>query len=363
MLKSNSDELKYEIYERNLPEDINTLLINRYNSCDCTIEFFNIFLNYDILNAIFYLDGSGHIIVYTIINNKINVLNGRCTIEEKYINNFCNVVFRKYAQVNKIEFAELYLNNNPDNLNLSHPKLKLRSFNDMIIELPSNTDEYIKKLSKNNRKNLNSRMKKVKKDFSDFEFLIIQKESIEKYHIDRLIELKNKRQEYKEMENALDGQMWKKISDYSKVYGELFAIKIDGEINACQLVYKIGTDYLFCVLCHNPAYNKYGIGQLCYYQAIFHCIENGGKKIYLMQGKSEFKLTSLGIVNNIFDFCVYRSNIYKLPDKLNMYKLFAIQFIKNKTLKLKELSNVQGPKKLLEIKKHIYALFSKQTFN
>jgi hypothetical protein len=184
---------------------------------------------------------------------------------------------------------------------------------DMILELPGSIAEYDQQLGKNMRRNMKRYLQSLKKDFPSFEYTILHQDAIPEAAIRAIIDLSCERMRRKNIEPRFTEEEVKWIVDYAQRCGMVGLITIDNRICAGAISFRIGDNFFMHVIAHDPRFNNYSMGIVCYYLTICKGIENGVKTFHLLEGRYGYKQRLLAKRRDIAELDIYRSRtIYLL---------------------------------------------------
>lgn len=270
-----------------------------------------------------------HAFVFEIKGRAINACTGMCTIEDKYLELFCKTCFEKYKQVNRISFNSLY--NQP---HFDSYAYHFTSYSDdYIIDLPDTIEDYRSMMAKNLKRNLNSSINRVKRDYPDFDFAILEQESIPKELIIKASDFNKTRMKEKGRVPGLTKKVNERLFKLCQSYGFVSRISIDGEIAAVIINTIVGKHLYFHVISHDSKYNYYRLGQVCLYLTIEDFIERGGERFHLLWGEFSYKYKFGGKKAVLYSVEVLRYSYQKNMRVLITQIRSKINFLKSLTAK------------------------------
>jgi len=311
---------------KGLPLEYESFLIEQYDSFMTTCRYIEIYYpTYDINYMIVKEDGN--MIELLMFGNKdqtCTCFNSLVNIDQYVVDEFIKNIFQKYPFLKKIIIGASY---NCYRLNNSF----LSSItNDHILYLPSTIDDYYLSLGSKMRRNLKSSQAKLLRDFPQVKFLTVFGTEITEDIIKRVIQLNIERMKHKGVVPGKNDEDIKKIYDYSKYYGCVAYIEIDGKIIAGNICYILNDRIFGYVTAHDNKFSSYNIGYLCQLYLTQTLIEKGLSKFHFLWGNSEYKIKLLAKPQSLFSYHVHRTNSLNLI--FNKYKakiLRLLVWIKN----------------------------------
>jgi hypothetical protein len=305
-----SESIRHTCYEDFLPPWMEQTLSDMYQSAFCVLEYFSLYKTYRNINALaIYTSESDpkHMLLYSIENNTVNVLNELFDIEQRYLQYFINFVFGKYPGVTAI------------NLNRSKcqagdfalPSRAWRSSEDTVIELPETVAEYRSKLGKHTRSNLSNYHNRLKRVYDDFTFATSEVNQADPAVISRIIEMNKSRMRGKKIKSGYDGILEDRIINFSRKYGFTSTLSVGGKIVAGTIFYEVGNHCFLEAISHDPAHDNDRLGQVCLYLTIKHAIRKGRESFHLLWGEYDYKYRLLGVKQELHSFSLYQSELHR----------------------------------------------------
>ena len=211
----------------------------------------------------------------------------------------------------------------------------IRKSDDYILILPTTLNEYNAQLGSKTRKHIKARIEKLSKDFSSVKFSIKQKQAIERYEIDKIIEFNRDRMKSKGKISELNDSCKEKTYKYAQQYGCVAYLELDGELIAGSICTQLNKSLFFHIIGHNNNYSKYNVGEACAYLLIQYSIENKLTDIHFLWGESELKKRFLAKPHELFSYFIYRSySLNYLFEKIDYLIVSALTcFEKSKVAK------------------------------
>lgn len=332
---------------KGLPFEYESFLIEKYDSFVSTCRYIEI--SYIVTDVHYMLiQDNSSLVDILIFDNKgdtATCLNSLAKLDKNIVEIFAENLFKNYTSIKKIEFSSTYSNNL-----LNKSVLTLRS-NDYIIKLPSSIDDYFQQLGSSTRSNVRKHKNKILRDFPQANFVTKIGTEIEESIIDKIIHLNFDRiLSKKEVPHANHTQT-KNNYEYSKYYGCVTYIEIDGFLVAGCIAYMANGSIYSRFLSHDNNYSKYNAGQLCMLYLIQVAIEKGFTDFHLLSGECDYKTRFLARPQPLYSNIVYKSFsipfiISKVKEVFSaiLYKIKLSKFvipIKNKLKNFRQKSEKQ----------------------
>ena len=182
----------------------------------------------------------------------------------------------------------------------------------MIVTLPPTVKEYESAVGKNMRRNIKRYTSALKRDFPTYAFHIFTGQEVREQDIRDIIRLGCLRMESKSITPRYTENETRWVIQLAKQCGLIGVAMIDGRVCAGAIGFRIGENYFMHIIAHDPAYNDYSLGILCYYHTICEGIARGGKRFHLLQGRYGYKHRLLALRHDIQHVDIYRSRLQAL---------------------------------------------------
>ena len=191
---------------------------------------------------------------------------------------------------------------------------------DIILRLPTTKDLYFNSFGKQTKKHLKYYKTKIKKEFSDIQFIFYHKEECSDCLVHQIVQFNRERIQSKGQISGIDDDYENRLKKYIRYYGKICMMYLDDKPVAGTLGYEVGQDFYLQVLAHDNAYNKYNIGQLCLLETINSEIDSKMDTFHFLWGNCEYKYRFGGsaiklyrqilYLNYSWDyFCIYLQKI------------------------------------------------------
>jgi CelD/BcsL family acetyltransferase involved in cellulose biosynthesis len=171
--------------------------------------------------------------------------------------------------------------------------------------------EYRAMLGKRTKANMSNYSNKLRREFSDFSFTVATGEGIDPSVIREIVAMNRSRMREKKTTSAIDSNLEHNIVEFSRKYGIVGTVRLNGRIAAGTICYRVGDHCYADVIAHDSAYNKYSIGQVCIYLMIQSLIARGIHAFHMAGGECEYKSRLLGVNNDIYFVSIFRSELKK----------------------------------------------------
>lgn len=237
----------------------------------------------------------------TVINEFIEVEHGATVLFAKY-------VFSRFSSVKLVSFRKVH----PAFRNLPYPYQSVSCTEDIVVSLPPTVEAYQTALGKNMRRNIRRYTAGLQQDFPSYRYQVYLERDISEQHIRDIIHLNRTRMAGKNIVSRIDDEEARWIVDLARRCGIVGVATIDGCVCGGAIGFRIGANYFMHVIAHDPAYNSYSLGILCYYLTICEGIARGGKRFHLLPGRYEYKYRLLGELREIARVDIYRSRLHML---------------------------------------------------
>lgn len=293
--------IKVECFKE-LPIEHESFLIERYDSFLTNCRYIEIYIpNYDLNFMLVFEDGKLiDLLIYGNYGSTSTCLNSLVDIDQRIVTACSEKIFEIYPSIKKIIIAASYKNY------LLEKSFLFDTSNDFIIRLPSTIDEYYGKLGAKTRQHLKNYKSRLLRDIPSVKFITKYKDDIEKEVIHKIIEMNIDRMIQKGIVPAKEIADTDNFYRYSKHYGCVAYIEIDGEIVAGCISTILNKQIFLQVISHNSNYSKYNIGQLSAVYLIQTAIEKGMSSIHFLSGENDYKKRLAAIPHIMFSYCVYR---------------------------------------------------------
>ncbi|MEO9893718.1 GNAT family N-acetyltransferase [Aurantibacter sp.] len=242
------------------------------------------------------------VILFGTNKNKVEVINQLCSIDDSVLNMFSKTVFENFNNIRKISFQKQYAKINSEEYHSYATEMN----DDYIIDLPENIATYRSLLGKNIKRNINSSINRLKRDFADFEITFYEKENVPVSIIEKAFELNQLRMKKKGKASLQNAEMNRRMIERVKAHGLVSSICVEGRVASVIVNTIVGGHLYFHIISHDPKYDYYRLGQVNLYLTIKHFLEQGGKKFHLLWGEYDYKYQFKGEKHLLYSYDLLR---------------------------------------------------------
>jgi hypothetical protein len=309
-----SEEITISCYENEVPPFVETEIDFLYGHINSSLYHFN--FRRRAAGANTYVARRGNqsvaILLFKLEKAKVRVINEMIKIEEDEMLRFVNYIFTSYKSVSTISFSFIQ----KDIRKLPFPCQEFNPSEDLVLTLPATPQAYLANLGKNMRRNIKRYSEMLIHDFPSYCYKVYEKDQISDRDIREIINLNKMRINDKNIVFGISEEQTDWIVHLAKVCGLVGIATIDGRICGGAIAFRIGKNYFMHIIGHDPKYNGYSLGILCYFLTICEGIQRGGNEFHFCAGRYEYKYRLLGVQRDMASVDVYRS--YK-PYFLNIH--------------------------------------------
>jgi hypothetical protein len=237
--------------------------------------------------------------------DEVRVLNEVIKLNPHQVSQFANYIFSTYSTVDIVSFHAV----DADIIVPHRPFQRINCLEDIVLELPKSPDDYFKKMGKSTRKTIKNYTNKLRREHPTFKITVYEKSDAREQDIRTIIQYNKVRMLTKGRVSAFDEEATVHIINIVKHYGVVCVARINGEICAGTISYRVGDNFFMHVSAHDPLYDRYRLGLLNRYFTICECIRRGGKECHFLWGRQEFKFSLMGKRRDLHDLIVYRSRV------------------------------------------------------
>lgn len=238
--------------------------------------------------------------------NEVTVISEFVALDEEEIRCFAAYIFGTFKSVRVIT-----LNRVRTNLRrLPYPWHGVDHTEDMIVPLPATVKEYDAQVGKNMRRNIKRYTSALERDFPSYAYKVCIGEQVSEQEIRDIIRLSCIRMESKNIVPRFNEEETRWIVQLAKQCGLVGIATIEGQVCAGAIGFRIGENYFMHVIAHDPKYNDYSLGILCYYHTICEGIARGGRRFHLLQGRYGYKYRLLAERHDVRHIDIYRNPLW-----------------------------------------------------
>lgn len=299
-----SDAFSDAVYLDEIPAFAEAELQGLYGHIQASLPFIRIFRSTGRLGTYVARHGTvaTAVLLFRLEKRRIVVLNQTMQVDRTALHRFAACMFARFPSVGLISFQAV----RTDLSGFPYPVQRGHAMEDIFIALPATAQDYTAGLGKSTRTNLRYYKAKLEKNFASVRFEVYEREQIEEQLVHDLIALSKIRISAKKVNFRIDGDYAKGMVELAKRCGVVNVIRVDGQLCAGAISYRVGFAQTTEVIAHNEIYNGYSPGMLCLYAAICESIANGVRKCHLGGGRLAYKVWLSGVQQNMEKVEIYR---------------------------------------------------------
>lgn len=256
------------------------------------------------------------VLLYQREKNAVTVISEFVHLGEDDIRRFAAHMFDSCPAVTRITFNRV----RTDLRSLPYPWHAVNHTEDMIIDLPATVQEYDARVGKNMRRNIKRYTSALLHEFPTYAYRIKDAAEIGEQEIRDIIRLGRIRMESKNIAPRYTEAETQWIVQLAKRCGLVGIATVDGQVCAGAIGFRIGENYFMHVIAHDPRFNDYSLGILCYYHTICEGIARGGKRFHLLQGRYGYKVRLLAERHDIRHIDIYRSPLHAVAHSRRIFR-------------------------------------------
>jgi len=256
------------------------------------------------------------VLLYRREGREVHVLSEFVSLSAEDIRRFAEHMFHRYKGVTVVSFGRV----RADVQRLPYPWHAVNYTEDMIVELPGSVKEYDARVGKNMRRNIKRYTNALQRDFPSYSYRVHVGAEVGEQEIRDIIRLSCIRMESKNIVPRFNEAETQWIVKFAQESGLVGIATIDGKVCAGAIGFRIGENYFMHVIAHDPKYNYYSLGIVCYYHTICEGIARGARRFHLLQGRYGYKYRLLAERHDIRHIDVYRSTLQAALHSRRMFK-------------------------------------------
>jgi hypothetical protein len=298
------DEITISCYENKVPAFTGAEIDRLYGHLYCSLSYFE--TARQLCGASTYVARKGGtpitVLLFRRDGGEVTVISEFMTLDEEDIRRFADHMFSTSNAVKVVTLPRV----RADIRSLPYPWHAINYTEDMIVTLPGTVKEYETALGKNMRRNIKRQMSLLKQNFPSYSYRVYLGRDVSEQDIREIVRLSCLRMEAKNIAPRFNEEETRWIVGFAKECGLVGVLAIDGRVCAGAIGFRIGENYFMHVIAHDPQYNDYGLGILCYYFTICESIARGGKLFHMLQGRYGYKYRLLAVRHDIRHLDIYR---------------------------------------------------------
>lgn len=221
---------------------------------------------------------------------------------------FAAYVFAAFPHVSVIRFNKVHVALQSP----GYPWQQVTCSEDVVVPLPATVSEYEARLGKNMRRNIKRYTAELQRDFPDYRYQVWVGGDANEADVRAIIALNHTRMAGKNIVSRIDAREADWIVNLVRECGLVGVVTIDGRVAGGAIGFRIGERYFMHVIAHDPRYDHYSLGILCYYLTICEGIIRGACAFHLLPGRYEYKYRLLGQTHDVARVDLYRSRAHLL---------------------------------------------------
>lgn len=314
-----SELCTFKLFPPPVPSFIEQEIERLYENIYCTLGRMQVYgLEDDALTFISEYDGNiTDIFIFRICGNTASVLNQQIRIAECRILYFIDTILSLFPKIKVVSFYAIDVEVDATQ-RLFH---KWEALRENVVTLPDSRSGFDQRLSASFRYSLRNCIRKLHADFPSFNMRFFSGLDISDDDARAVIGLTSQRMAMKGKSGYLNEIDIERIIKILKKYGMLCVATIDGKICGGSLWYAVGRRYIMHIISHDPAYDRYALGNCINYHTFIYCIEQRGKECWMMGGNEVHKARFGATPFKLYSYRFYRShrNILRyFVDKLSV---------------------------------------------
>ena len=182
------------------------------------------------------------------------------------------------------------------------------SYWDIVVDLPKQVDDYFQLLGENMREQLPRYERRLRREFGDrLEIREVHGPDITFELCSQLVSLVGDRMRYKGGKSLWTPQMLANISVLAQECGQVMAMWLDGKLIGGTLCFLHQNEAHLWAIAHDPAYNRFRVGNVCFWKTIIRHIEMGFSRHHFGQGEAAYKFRFGGRLEPLESVTVFAS--------------------------------------------------------
>ncbi|MBC7573964.1 MAG: GNAT family N-acetyltransferase [Herminiimonas sp.] len=233
------------------------------------------------------------------------VLNELIEVGKAEANRFSKWLFDKKPGIKVIRFRAI----RPVLDRLDYPFQHVNQSEDIVVQLPPTTADYLPLLAKSTRKMIKGDHNKLMRAFPDFRYEVLALGEATDAQIRAILDLSRARMAVKHKTSAYHAVEVERVLRMCRKYGVIGIATANGRMCAGTISYRIGRHYFMKTSAHDSAFDAYRLGNMVSYLCVAQCIDAGGEEAHFLWGEYDFKYSLLGVKRNLDNLFIYRSRL------------------------------------------------------
>lgn len=295
------------LFENNVPSFVAAEMDQLYGSLYSSLTKYRIYGDLEGVSTYVVREDGKAITIFLFRRNKgkVQVMNEVIKIDQEEIRQFAETIFSSFKSISVIAFNAIQTNIN----RLPFPYQRINCLEDLVLKLPSTSQEYLANLGQSTRRTIKNNLSKIKQRFPSFCYAAYVDSEVSEQYILDIIQLNRIRMARKNKISGIDNQEAQRIINLVRACGSVSVVTIDGRVCAGMICCRVNANYFMHVIAHDPEYDNYKLGTLCCFLTISDCIVRGGYEFHFLWGRYSYKYRFLAIQRDLDHIAIYRSRI------------------------------------------------------
>jgi hypothetical protein len=299
------DTTTISVFENEIPAYVECELVRLYGNLYSSI--LNLRIHEKLHHVSTYVVQQGAdittLLLFKIEHGRVTVLNEVIHLSEEQIEQFASTIFARLPHAKTIVFTSIIT----AKLHTNFIVQRINWLEDIVVLLPDSEEKYLTGLGKNTRRNIKRYSNKLHADFPTIEYELREREMVKEDDIRAIIQLNEARMADKKKVPSIKEIDAIRMIQLVRQCGLVCFARIDGNLCAGAISYRVGKNYFLTVLAHHPDYNDYSLGILCCKQIIAECIRQGAQEFHFLWGRYDYKYALGGVQHDLDRIIIYRS--------------------------------------------------------
>ncbi|MGZ4925672.1 MAG: GNAT family N-acetyltransferase [Halobacteriota archaeon] len=249
-------------------------------------------------------------LLFRVEREKIVVYNEQIHIPQSELVRFVRNAFKRYAGVRKLSLYAIDIDE--ERLPFSHQRLDC--LEDIRMELPQSSADYLASLGKNTAETIRRSEKKLRREHPSFQMRFYSREEVKVEDVEKIMDLSRRRIEAKGQTCYHTAESNSKLVELVKRYGLVGVAFVDDEVRGGIIMLQVGSHWFAHTIAHDPDFDTYRLGHLCNYYGVIETINQGGGIFHFGWGRSDHKYRLGASHRELFRLDIYRNPVALIID-------------------------------------------------
>jgi len=299
-------DLGAEVAVDHIPAQWSARLPALYSSSFSTLELFPVVSRAPRFSACRLTDPE-HIVVFAVEERAVRLLNRIFSVGPADVDRVAEAVFRTHRQIDRV-LVQLPFEPGA----LAFPATLQHRLSDVVVALPDDIDSSLELLGRSTRINVRNARNRLKREYPDHEFVVVDGEEIDAGLLDLTLDLVRERMRSTGRVALIEDDRTERMLPFARRWGLVCALRIDGHIAAADLCSRVGNQMFDHHGSFRPELAYYRIGLLTRLHAIDVAISSGCSAFHLLWGETSYKFRLSGVPRPLYDVAVFRSRRARL---------------------------------------------------